>query len=86
MNNELINALRLRIVKMMMGTGYLNSAITGAKITLLLLAKLQIPIDVTPKRVGNIFGCSVYRAMKRQQTPPRANATKIRNVYEGSFT
>ena len=80
MNNEQINALKPRIVKMMMGTGNLISAMTGAKMTLLLLAKLQIPIDVTPKRVGNILGCSVKRAMNRLQTPPRAHATKIRNV------
>ena len=44
-------------VKITMGIGKLISATIGASITIERLNMLEMPIDVTAKSVGNIFGC-----------------------------
>ena len=84
MKKEQKSAIRLIVVKIMIGTGYAISATTGAKITLLRLTKLQMPIDVTPKSVGNIFGCTEYMEMNKAQFAPRASTTSSKKRCDGS--
>ena len=54
MNIVATAAIMFDTAKIYIGTGNAISATSGAIITTLLLAKLAMPIEVTPKRVGNI--------------------------------
>ena len=86
MNKEQNSAVKLRMVNMRIGVRNSSSAMIGAKMTMLLETMLQMPIDVTPKRVGNIFGCAMYMELLLAQFPPRAQITRKRNVRPGSLT
>ena len=72
-----------RAVNMTIGVGKAISATKGASITKPRLAKFDMPMEVTTKRVGNILGCTIQIDTKVPTTPILASPTRMGKVHPG---